>query len=315
MRAVGQEEHAAEFELYPLGEAAVVIRVNPGPSPTSTGFDASRARLAAFVRLLEKERPPAITEWVQTYATVTLFYDVWSVYRDGFPPGTAEPVYDTSERRERTPYEQVCAWIERLLGSREHPAGAGADAVGCGARQAGLAAAGGATAEAVAPEEEAIPATHVAPAAVEIPVCFADDLGADLREVADRAGMSPGEVIRLFCSADYEVQLIGFLPGFPYLGGLPAKLAHPRKAVPRQKVPAGSVAIGGVQAGIYPMEAPGGWQLIGRTPYALFDAERERPSLLQAGDRVRFVPVDRAQYDELARDPAAGWLTREEGRS
>jgi KipI family sensor histidine kinase inhibitor len=124
---------------------------------------------------------------------------------------------------------------------------------------------------------------------VEIPVRYGGEYGPDLEDVARHTGLSPAEVFRLHASADYLVYFLGFSPGFPYLGGLPSELATPRLAQPRKKVPAGSVAIGGGQTGIYPMETPGGWRIIGHTTLRLFDAEANPPALLRAGDHVRFV--------------------------
>lgn len=126
---------------------------------------------------------------------------------------------------------------------------------------------------------------------VEIPVRYGGEAGPDLATVAARAGLTPEEVVGLHAAGDYLVHMIGFAPGFPYLGGLDERLHCPRRAVPRTAVPAGSVGIGGSQTGVYPLESPGGWQLIGRTPLALFDPGRDPPTLLAAGDRVRFVPL------------------------
>jgi KipI family sensor histidine kinase inhibitor len=127
------------------------------------------------------------------------------------------------------------------------------------------------------------------PRQVEIPVRYGGEYGPDLEDVARHTGFSSAEVIRLHASADYLVYFLGFSPGFPYFGGLPRELAVPRLSAPRKKVPAGSVAIGGSQTGIYPMETPGGWRIIGRTTLRLFDADANPPALLRAGDYVRFV--------------------------
>ena len=124
---------------------------------------------------------------------------------------------------------------------------------------------------------------------VEIPVRYGGEWGPDLEDVARHAGIAPGEVIHLHSGAAYLVYFLGFSPGFPYLGGLPSVLATPRLAVPRKSVPAGSVAIGGSQTGIYPMESPGGWRIIGKASIRLFDLAADPPALLRAGDRVRFV--------------------------
>ncbi|MBZ5579383.1 MAG: 5-oxoprolinase subunit PxpB [Acidobacteriia bacterium] len=126
---------------------------------------------------------------------------------------------------------------------------------------------------------------------VEIPVCYDGADGPDLEDVARHTGLDAARVVELHASAEYLVYFLGFSPGFPYLGGMPAELATPRLPAPRKRVPAGSVAIGGAQTGIYPMESPGGWRLIGRTSRRLFDPAAEPPALLRMGDRVRFVPV------------------------
>jgi inhibitor of KinA len=134
------------------------------------------------------------------------------------------------------------------------------------------------------------PAPRAAPV-VEIPVCYASTFAPDLEAVAAHAQLSAGEVVALHTGADYLVHAIGFTPGFPYLGGLPAALAIPRRATPRTHVPAGSVAIGGAQTGIYPVDSPGGWHIIGRTPLPLFRPEARPAALLRPGDRVRFKPI------------------------
>lgn len=128
---------------------------------------------------------------------------------------------------------------------------------------------------------------------VEIPVHYGGEDGLDLEDVAAHCGLTPADVIELHGSVEYLVYFLGFSPGFAYLGGLPEALATPRLAAPRRRVPAGSVAIGGAQTGIYPLATPGGWRIIGRTKLELFRAERERPALLETGDRVRFVRCER----------------------
>lgn len=133
-------------------------------------------------------------------------------------------------------------------------------------------------------------ALDVASREIAIPVIYGGDAGPDLAEVARHSGLSEKQVVELHSSVEYVVWFLGFQPGFPYLGGLPEQLAMPRRAEPRLLVPAGSVGIGGVQTGVYPLATPGGWQLLGRTALALFDADRQPPVLLRSGDRVRFVP-------------------------
>lgn len=124
---------------------------------------------------------------------------------------------------------------------------------------------------------------------VEVPVDYGGEHGPDLHDVARHTGLTPAEVVRRHSAGDYVVFLVGFLPGFAFMGGLPPELATPRRSEPRTAVPARSVGIGGAQTGIYPSVSPGGWQLIGRTPLQLFDPQAASPTLLRAGDRVRFV--------------------------
>jgi inhibitor of KinA len=132
---------------------------------------------------------------------------------------------------------------------------------------------------------------------VEIPVCYGGDFGPDLESVAERNRLSPDEVIAIHCESTYPVYMIGFAPGFPYLGGMSERISAPRLDSPREKIPAGSVGIAGKQTGIYPIETPGGWRLIGRTPLRLFNATRDPPSLLEAGDLVRFTAIDREEFE------------------
>jgi len=136
---------------------------------------------------------------------------------------------------------------------------------------------------------------------VEIPVCYDPEFALDIDNVARRANISPSEVIRLHSAAEYRVACIGFVPGFPFLAGLPKKLATPRREVPRKEIPAGSVGIGGAQTGIYPLRSPGGWNLIGRTPLRLFDSKKNPPALLRAGERVRFRKITRDEFESLKR--------------
>ena len=139
---------------------------------------------------------------------------------------------------------------------------------------------------------------------VEIPVCYGGEFGADLEFVAKHTNLTPQEVIGIHSAADYLVHMIGFAPGFPYLGGMSSKIATPRRSSPRLKIPAGSVGIAGDQTGIYPLETPGGWQLIGRTPLELFQPNQDPPTLLQAGDVVRFRSISPQQFRELQEQPA-----------
>jgi inhibitor of KinA len=132
---------------------------------------------------------------------------------------------------------------------------------------------------------------------IRIPVCYGGDVGPDLADVAAFAGMSEDEVVVAHTSPAYRVFMLGFVPGFAYLGIVDERIAIPRLTTPRVRVPAGSVGIAGVQTGIYPAETPGGWRLIGRTPIKPFEPDRADPFLMKAGDTVQFYPIDRGEYD------------------
>ena len=140
------------------------------------------------------------------------------------------------------------------------------------------------------------------PRQVEIPVCYGGEFGPDLGDVCTLHRMSPAQAIELHSAATYLVYFLGFVPGFAYLGGLSERLVTPRLAAPRRKVPAGSVGIAGNQTGVYPFATPGGWRLIGRTPIAMFRADREKLSLLAIGDRVRFTPISPERFATLEKE-------------
>jgi len=151
-------------------------------------------------------------------------------------------------------------------------------------------------------KELEVPAAHL----VTLPVFYGGERGPDLQFVAEHHGLSVDEVIDLHSRPEYLVYMIGFAPGFPYLGGLPQRLVTPRLEKPRLSVPKGSVGIGGAQTGVYSVDSPGGWRLIGRTPVPLYDPGQERPSLLQAGDRVRFRAVGARDYDDIDQGVKSG---------
>lgn len=133
----------------------------------------------------------------------------------------------------------------------------------------------------------------------EIPVCYGGEYGPDIENIAEHAGLAVDEVIKIHSSRDYLIYMLGFLPGFCYLGGLDERIHTPRLANPRININAGSVGIGGSQTGIYPLNSPGGWQLMGMTPVKTYDPLREVPILVEAGDYIRFVPIDETEYKRI----------------
>ncbi|MBF9036817.1 5-oxoprolinase subunit PxpB [Rhodobacterales bacterium HKCCE2091] len=139
-----------------------------------------------------------------------------------------------------------------------------------------------------------------------VPVVFGQAHGADLADCAEGAGIAPERFVERFCAASYRVMMIGFMPGFSYLAGLPDALARPRRAVPRAQVPAGSVSIGGAQAAIGSVACPSGWHLVGRTPALPFRPGRDPVFLFEAGDEIRFEPVHPREWDRLAARAAEG---------
>ena len=222
---------------------------------------------AAVVLELGQAIAPATQQLVQAFAKVLARHP---------PPGLREVVpafttltvyYDPLvlfELGAASPYEQMASALQRLL-----------------------------------PAARAALADYEPGPLVEIPVCYGGEFGPDLALVASHAQLAAEEVIARHAQPEYLVHMVGFAPGFPYLGGLDARLATPRRAQPRPLVPAGAVGIAGVQTGVYSLPTPGGWQLIGRTPLRLFDPSRAQPSLLQAGDRLRFVPITEQEFQRL----------------
>ncbi len=141
---------------------------------------------------------------------------------------------------------------------------------------------------------------------VEIPVLYGGELGPDLDFVANYNQLSSEEVVKIHSNEEYLIYMIGFTPGFPYVGGMSEKIATPRLQTPRTKIPAGSVGIAASQTGIYPVESPGGWQLIGRTPLRLFDYRKENPFLLDAGHYLSFKPIDQNEFKKISNEVSTG---------
>jgi len=148
----------------------------------------------------------------------------------------------------------------------------------------------------------ALPASSV----LEIPVLYGGEMGPDLNFVAAHTGLLPDEVVNTHTSAPYLIYMLGFTPGFTYLGGMSKQIATPRLKTPRVRIPAGSVGIAGEQTGVYPIESPGGWQLIGRTPVKMYDPHRATPILPVAGDYIRFVSITEAEFTRIEAEAARG---------
>lgn len=144
------------------------------------------------------------------------------------------------------------------------------------------------------------------PKIVEIPVCYGGEFGPDLDFVAEHNQLTPQEVISIHAGTDYPIYMVGFTPGFCYLGGLDKRLHTPRRRTPRTFLPAGSVGIAEAQTGMYPQDSPGGWQIIGRTPLRLFAPERENPFLYEAGDRIRFIPIAVEEFIRIRKREGEG---------
>ena len=140
---------------------------------------------------------------------------------------------------------------------------------------------------------------------LEIPCCYGGQYGEDLAGLAELTGLSEKEIIDIHAGTEYRVYMLGFLPGFVYLGGMDERIAAPRLKSPRVSIPAGSVGIGGSQTGVYPMASPGGWRLIGMTPVDFYDPKREKPVLCEAGDYIRFVPISPEEYERQKKEGGA----------
>lgn len=263
-----QVEREVQWTMRPLGENAIVVSFGDSPGEgTRRAIGRSAAALAA-------QPMPWVKELVPAYTTLTIYYDPLMLYGMAALESASNELMREEARSERYKeresewgalFASACDAVERCLAS----------------------------ADAEMSEES--------PRIVDIPVCYGGSFGPDLAEAASLCGLTETKLIRLHTEARYAVEMIGFAPGFPYLSGLPEQLAVPRRAVPRQSVPAGSVGIGGSQTGIYPLDTPGGWQIIGRTPLRLFRPELESPALLATGGEVRFQPISAERYAEIER--------------
>lgn len=139
-----------------------------------------------------------------------------------------------------------------------------------------------------------------------VPCCYDQKFGLDLEDMTALCDLSKEEIIKLHSEVDYKIYMLGFLPGFVYLGGLNPKICAPRLNTPRTKIPKGSVGIGGTQTGVYPVDSPGGWRLIGSTPIDFYNPKLEKPILCNAGEKIKFVPISAGEYDQIKNDVEKG---------
>ncbi|WP_281169570.1 5-oxoprolinase subunit PxpB [Paenibacillus harenae] len=246
----GERGGHGDYELFPLGDCAVLIRFG-------VVMDEALNRIVhAFAAQLEEKPFAGMIECTPAFASVTVHYDPLAVMRSR----------TQAESTHSTIYETVSLRLRLYLPTLE-------------------------------PSDMQTERT-----VVEIPVCYGEEYGPDLAFVAEHNGLTEEEVVAIHSGSSYLVYMIGFAPGFPYLGGMPERIAAPRHKTPRTVIPAGSVGIAGNQTGVYSVATPGGWQLIGRTPLQLFRPGQTPPSLLQAGAEVRFQPIARAEFENYGRD-------------
>jgi inhibitor of KinA len=215
-------------------------------------------KVKALSAYLDSNPFPGMVEYVPAFTTVTVFYDPFEMMTQNLY-GLIRQSCDPWNRNQLSPYERMISIMEQILAKLD-----------------------------IQVDGES--------RTVQIPVCYGGDYGPDLEYVAKHNGLAMDEVIHIHSSQEYIVYMIGFAPGFPYLGGMSESIATPRRETPRLSIPAGSVGIAGSQTGVYPIETPGGWQLIGRTPVRLFRPDDQQPSLLQAGDFIRFYPIKPQEF-------------------
>jgi inhibitor of KinA len=259
------EVQGLSFELQmkfaALGDSAVIVSLGSGVD------ESALPRVRALAAAIERARAPAILDVVPAFATVAVYYD--PVRFAGFAG---------------KPYDNICRYIS--------------DCAERGSAERGQV-------DKIDPAPSRINFINLSPSivspSIEIPVCYGGDFGPDLAAVAAHCRLAPDEVVARHSGADYRVHAIGFVPGFPYLAGLPRELQMPRRDTPRLSVAAGSVGIGGAQTGVYPIATPGGWQLIGRSPLELFSPAHTLPALLKTGDRVKFRSISPEEFEEFIR--------------
>ncbi|CQR71000.1 Kinase A inhibitor [Sporomusa ovata DSM 2662] len=241
------ETAVLEYQLLPVGEAALMVEFGKGINPETN------KKVKALADYLDRQPLPGMLEYVSAYSSVTVFFNPVQVKQL-----CKEQFY---QQAELLAYEVFADLLIEVLSKLDN-------------------------------------SVAIVPRTVEIPVCYGGEFGPDLAYVAEHNNLTMEEVIEIHSQGQYLVYMIGFAPGFPYLGGMSEKIATPRRSSPRLEIPAGSVGIAGMQTGVYPITTPGGWQLIGRTPLPLFRPLAACPSLLQAGDIIRFRPISLAEYQE-----------------
>lgn len=235
----------ANYELLPLGDSAIIIRLGHGID------EATHRKVGALTAYLEEHPFVGMIECVPAFASAAIHYDPVAVKKSRV----------SSESIHATIYETVCSRLQLLLSAAE------------------------------------LSSADTDRRTIEIPVCYGGEFGPDLSFVAAHNGLSEEEVVAIHTSGSYLVYMLGFAPGFPYLGGMSERIAAPRRQSPRTVIPEGSVGIAGGQTGVYPVATPGGWQLIGRTPLELFRPHKAVPSLLRSGDSVSFKPITKEEYN------------------
>jgi inhibitor of KinA len=268
--------------IFPLGDSAITIDLGNHID------DQLNRKTLALHDWLQAHRLPGLIDIIVAYSSVSVFYDPVVVRsgKNGCPGGVSFCLRQLlQEAWEAVGMDTEGLGREETEGNGEGNAGAGKEDTGMGevAKEVSVGGRTGAV--------DKVGGGHF----FRIPVCYTGECAPDLEWVAREKGISTEEVIRLHYSTIYHVYMIGFLPGFPYLGRIDARLEVPRKERP-VPVLSGGVGIAGVQTGIYPLNSPGGWQIIGRTPTRLFNPANDPPIHLQAGDRVQFYPIGREEF-------------------
>lgn len=247
-----------EPKMVSMGDSAILIAFDQRIDPVI------HEQVRTCLIKLEAQPFPGMLECVPAFSSIIVHYDPIVVMRDTSVAFKHELSYDEGfgpSGKYISPSQRVRSYVKALLG-------------------------------------KSAPLLREEPRSITIPVWYGGEAGPDLEEVSRHTGLSAEEVIREHTAPEYTVYMIGFSPGFPYLGGMNSSIAVPRRVTPRLQVPAGSVGIGGGQTGVYSQSTPGGWQIIGRTPLSLFNPMEKEPSLLQSGDRVKFRAITEKEYGE-----------------